>query len=97
MESCLEVKIPSSKLSFFGKLVACMSYRFSRMGQKNDNSEFPSKYFFFVLKICLRYFFHNFKNGDNLEADSPIIRNILSYCFYSAKNDNSELGTFYDA
>ena len=30
---------------------------------------------FFVLKICLRYFFHNFVIGDNLEIDNPIIRN----------------------
>ena len=33
---------------------------------KNDNSEFPSKYFVFQFRICLRYIFHNLLNDDNL-------------------------------
>ena len=36
--------------------------------EKNNSSEFPSKYFFLDLELCLQHHFHNLFNGDNLQV-----------------------------
>ena len=58
-----------------------------------QNSEFPSKYFFYNLEYVGN---KSFMNSDNLQIDRLILNTkILSFVFmYSAKNDNFELGNF---
>ena len=77
-------RCPKSKKPFAGRTSEGLWRGTSDLGYTGQKVVTPNsfKILAFVLKICLRYFFHNFMNGDNLEVDSPIIRKILSYCFY---------------
>ena len=68
-----------------------------RLKKKHDNSESPLKNFSFESEICLPDTFHNLLNGDNLQADNPIIRKIPSYPFYQYNAKIQYLGIFYDA